>query len=792
MLTNHVTPQSNLTYQLPPREILELADIRPQPAVRIDSRNRHMVLLERYAFKTLDELAQDEVKLAGLRINPQTNGASRSAVYYGLQIINISSGELLSISGLPANPRIGEVSFSPDDALLAFTNTTPDGIELWLVDMGTGKASRLTQPRLNGVMGYSYVWGPDSKSLYTLMIPEHRRPLQADKVLPVGPSVQETSGSKAPVRTFQDLLRSPADEVRFDYYARAEVHRVLQDGSAQPWLPAAIYASLDFSPDGNWLMTTTVARPYSYIVPLNRFPAQYNLYDGAGQWVKLFYEKPLVEEMPTGFDAVQKGRRSIGWRADVPATIVWAEARDNGDPAVEAAIRDQVFMQAAPFTENPVMVAQLPRRYAGIAWGNPEMAVISEYWWKTRRQTQYLINPAKPGSTPRVIFDLSSEDVYADPGDFLRTRNQYNRSVLRISDNGKKLWLNGEGCSPEGNRPFLDEFDLKTFKTKRCWRASGVSTYENIIRVIDPVAVRLITSIESPTQNPNFWLRTGDQIRPISTFPNAYAAFSGVSKQRISYKRADGVDLTATLYLPAGYDKNRDGRLPVLMWAYPQEFKNAEQAGQVKESPHRFVQLFYGSPVYWAARGYAIVDDADFPIVGEGTAEPNDQFIEQLVANAAAAIKAVDEMGVADPKRVAIGGHSYGAFMTANLMAHCDLFAAGIARSGAYNRTLTPFGFQAEERTFWQAPDVYMKMSPFVHADKINEPLLMIHGDADNNPGTFTLQSERLFGAIKGLGGTARLVLLPFESHGYAARENILHMLWETDQWLEKYVKNKQ
>jgi len=232
--------------------------------------------------------------------------------------------------------------------------------------------------------------------------------------------------------------------------------------------------------------------------------------------------------------------------------------------------------------------------------------------------------------------------------------------------------------------------------------------------------------------------------------------------------------------------------LPVLMWAYPQEFKNADQAGQVKESPYRFVQLYYGSPVYWAARGYAIVDDADFPVIGEGTAEPNDSFIEQLVDNAAAAIKSIDEMGVGDPHRVAIGGHSYGAFMTANLMAHCDLFAAGIARSGAYNRTLTPFGFQAEERTFWQAPEVYMKMSPFVHADKINEPLLMIHGDADNNSGTFTLQSERLFSAIKGLGGTARLVLLPFESHGYAARENILHMLWETDQWLEKYVKNRK
>ncbi|HAQ64596.1 MAG TPA: S9 family peptidase [Bacteroidales bacterium] len=784
--------QNALKYQLPPKEILELADIRPQPAVRIDSRNQYMVLLERYAFKTLEELAQDEVKLAGLRINPQTNGGSRSTVYYGLDLILIASGQSVKLNGLPENPRFGEVSFSPDDSQLAFTNTTSDGIELWVLNLATGEAKRLTEPRLNGVMGFSYEWGPDSKSLYVMCIPEHRRPLPADKVLPIGPSIQETTGSKAPVRTYQDMLRSPADEARFDYYAKAEVQKVSLDGTSLRWLEPAIYSSLDFSPDGNWLMATTVERPYSYIVPFYRFPANYNLFDGQGKLVKLFYAKPLVEEIPTGFDAVEKGKRSIGWRADKPATLVWAEAQDEGDPAVEASIRDKVYIQDAPFTATPVLLAELPKRYSGISWANDNLAVISEYWWKTRRQTRYLLNPSVSGGALKVIFDLSSEDVYADPGDFIRTRNQYNRSVLHLSANGKKLWLNGEGCSPEGNRPFLDEFDLKSFKTRRLWRAEGKSTYENIIRVIDPEHIVMITTVESPTKNPDFWLRKGDKVQTITKFANPYASFSGVSKQRISYKRADGVDLTATLYLPAGYDKVRDGRLPVLMWAYPQEFKNADQAGQVKESPYRFVQLYYGSPVYWAARGYAIVDDADFPVIGEGTAEPNDSFIEQLVDNAAAAIKSIDEMGVGDPHRVAIGGHSYGAFMTANLMAHCDLFAAGIARSGAYNRTLTPFGFQAEERTFWQAPEVYMKMSPFVHADKINEPLLMIHGDADNNSGTFTLQSERLFSAIKGLGGTARLVLLPFESHGYAARENILHMLWETDQWLEKYVKNRK
>lgn len=792
LATTAVQSQTSLSYQLPPKEILDLADIRPQPAVRIDSRNQTMLLLERYAFKTLDELAQDEVRLAGLRINPQTNGASRAAAYYGIKVVNIADGSEFAITNLPKDSRIGEVSFSPDDTKFAFTVTTPEGIALWMVDMTTKQARQLTEQVLNGVMGFSYTWCPDSRNMLVMRVPQHRRSLKADKVLPAGPSIQETTGSKAPARTYQDLLRSPADEERFDFYAKAEVMKVSTDGNAEYFLPPAIYSSLNYSPDGEWLMATTIEKPYSYTVPLNRFPALYTLHDKNGVKKMVFYEKPLVEELPTGFDATQKGRRSIDWRNDQPATLAWAEAQDGGDPAVEAAIRDKVFMLAAPFTGQPVELASLPKRYAGITWGNDQMAIISDYWWKTRRQTQYLINPANPKAEKKVLFDLSTEDVYADPGNFLTTRNQFNQRVLWASKNGKTLWLNGEGCSPEGNRPFLDAYDLNTGKTKRKWQAEGISTYENIVRVLDPEKLHMITTIESKNQNPNFWLKTGNKNQAITKFANPYEAFAAVSKQRISYKRADGVDLTATLYLPAGYNKERDSSLPALMWAYPQEFKNADQAGQVKESPHRFVHLYYGSPIYWAARGYAIIDDADFPIIGEGTTEPNDSFVEQLVANAAAAIKAVEAMGVVDPKRVAVGGHSYGAFMTANLMAHCDLFAAGIARSGAYNRTLTPFGFQAEERTFWQAQEVYMTMSPFVHADKINEPLLLIHGDADNNPGTFTLQSERLFGAIKGLGGTARLVLLPFESHGYAARENILHMLWETDQWLEKYVKNRK
>ncbi len=790
-VTNLAMAQTSQTYQLPPKEILDLVDISPRPLIRIDSRNQTMVMLERRTFKTLEEMAAEEVRLGGLRINPLTNGPSRANYTYGISILNIASGEISVVKGLPEQLKISDFSFSPDESKIAFTNTLSPGIELWTVDLASGQAERVTDANLNASLGMPYLWTPDSESLLVFTIPSSRGTLTTGLQLPEGPAVQESTGRRAPVRTYQDLLRSPADEKAFHHYAESEIVRVSLKGAAAPFLPKAIYRSLSFSPDGKYLMVQSIQRPYSYIVPYYRFPVTYAIHKADGSLFSVFHQRPLVEELPTGFDAVETGKRNIQWRSDLPATLCWVEALDKGDPEVSVPVRDQVYTLDAPFMGEPFILAATPNRFRYVTWGNSETALIYDGWWKTRRSTTFLVNPGAGKSSMKVIFDRSTEDYYGDPGDFLQKRNHLNAYSLWFSPDKKRLYLQGEGYSPEGNKPFLDELDLKTLKTKRLWQADGISTYESVVRVVNPEKKMLIISIESKTENPNFYLRSGKSLRKLTAFPNPYASFMNVSKESVRYKRADGVDLSATLYLPAGYDKARDGRLPMLMWAYPREYKDAGQAGQVKESPHTFVQLYYGSPVYWAARGYAILDDADFPVIGEGETEPNDSFAEQLVANAAAAIDFAVERGVADRNRVAIGGHSYGAFMTANLMAHSDLFAAGIARSGAYNRTLTPFGFQAEERTFWEAQDVYLKMSPFVHADKINEPLLLIHGDADNNPGTFTLQSERLFGAIKGLGGTARLVLLPYESHGYSARENVLHMLWETDAWLEKYVKNK-
>ena len=509
-------------------------------------------------------------------------------------------------------------------------------------------------------------------------------------------------------------------------------------------------------------------------------------WDRQGKVVQQIAELPLAENIPQGFDAVPTGPRSFMWRSDVAAALYWVEAQDEGDPRKEAAVRDKLFCLEAPFAGSPREVLSLNLRYDGIQWGNGDVAIIQESQWKDRHRITNRIQPDASEVTKELLFDRCWEDRYNDPGSFTTTTNESGHTVLLMD--GENLYLIGEGASPEGNRPFVDRFDLMSRETERQWRSESPH-YEVPIRLLDPMAGHLLTRRESQEYPPNYFLRhlgTGS-LAQITAIPHPYPQLKDIQKEFIKYQRADGVDLTATLYLPPGHDE-KAGPLPVLMWAYPQEYKSLDAAGQVTDSPHRFVRLSPHSPLVWLALGYAILDNASMPIVGEGDSEPNDTYIEQLVSSAQAAIDTLVERGVADRERIAVGGHSYGAFMTANLLAHSDLFAAGIARSGAYNRTLTPFGFQAEERTFWEAPETYTQMSPFMHADKVTTPLLLIHGEMDNNAGTYPVQSERFFHALKGHGATVKLVMLPHESHGYRARESVLHMLYEMTEWLEKYL----
>jgi dipeptidyl aminopeptidase/acylaminoacyl peptidase len=786
--------QEALNYQVPPQEILELVKVDRAPGVIMDSKNQTMVFLYSGMYKTIEEISGQELKLAGLRINPKTNSLSGERYFTRISIQLSRDGSPVFVKGLPENARLTNISWSPDERWIACTNIAAAGLELWLIDVQKQVAKKLSNANLNGNLGSPYKWFGDSQSLLVRLLPANRPAFfDAAVTVPSGPSVSVSDGSKAQNRTYQDLLKNKVDEQNFELLATSELHKVGINGASSLWKAADMHSRESFSPDGKYVLITTIKRPFSYIVTYSSFPTTTGVYDQNGKLVRTIHEKPLTDNLPKGFMAVQKGKRQIGWRDDQPATLYWAEALDEGDPAIEVTHRDEIFTWQAPFADNGwKSVLKTPQRYAGIIWGRSDAAIVYDSWYNTRNEKTYLFNPSDPSKGLTVLFDRNSQDEYSNPGNFETVRNAFGRDVLRLE--GTTTYMTGDGYTAQGQFPFVNAFDLQSKKTKTLYRSAYTNKLENIIRIIDLKKGELLVRIESPSEYPNYYVRKmSGKAAPvaITSFENPFKKIEGISKEVITYRRADGLELTATLYLPAGYDKTKKEKLPMVMWAYPQEFKDKNSASQNTTNPNEFIFPYYGSPIYWVTRGYAILDNAAFPIVGEGTAEPNDSFIEQLVANAKAAIDAVDSLGYIDRRKVAVGGHSYGAFMTANLLTHSDLFAAGIARSGAYNRSLTPFGFQGEERNYWEAQDTYNEMSPFNYADKMKTPMLLVHGENDNNPGTFPIQSERYFAALKGFGAPVRLVVLPKESHGYAAIESILHLLWEQDQWLEKYVKNR-
>lgn len=795
-LSSAMFAQENVTYQKPSKEILDLAEYDRAPTIQMDTKKENMLLSYRNTYKTLEDLNLTEMKLGGLRIDPTVNISSTITYINNLKVRKVKESNEKQVKGLPTNPRIAYLSWSPDESKIAFTNTANEGVELWILDIETATAKRLTEANLNANLGNPITWLKNGKELLVKQMPENHPALIDPKdALPTGPIVSTAiEGTVSQNRTYQDLLKNKTDEANFENLTTSELFRVDLNGNLTKFKEPAMYAGEVFSPDGAYLLLTTLEKPFSYIVPLNRFPMKSTVYTTEGDLVKEVNEVPLNEIMPKGFMAVREGKRSMNWRADLPATLHYVEALDGGDSANEVPFRDELFLWEAPFNQPAISLLKTPQRYAGVSWGNTTTALVHDQWFDTRNIKTYLFNPEENTPELKVIEDRNYQDIYSDPGDFEQIKNKYGRYVLAIEDD--KLFLLGKGFTPEGQFPFIDQFDLKTLKTKRLYQSNYTDKVETILSITDFKKGLVLVALQSSSEYPNYYFRNLNKkntLQAITHFKNPFESIKNVYKEVIKYKREDGLELSGTLYLPANYDrKAKKEKLPLLIWAYPTEYKDKNSAGQTSSNPNEFTFPYYGSFVYWVTKGYAVLDDAAFPIVGEGDEEPNDTYIPQLVANGKAAIDAVDALGYIDRSRVGVGGHSYGAFMTANLLTHSDLFAVGIARSGAYNRTLTPFGFQYEQRNYWEVPQVYNSMSPFMNADKMKTPMLLVHGEADNNPGTFTLQTERYFQALKGLGAPVRMVILPKESHSYVAKENILHLLWEQDQFLEKYLKNKK
>ena len=774
-------------YKLPPKGVVDIVSAPLPPRSSISPDGETMLLIEYEAMPSIAYMAQPLHRIAGMRILPKYNARQTTTFYTRIIIQKIKEGTTTEVT-LPDGAKLGFPRWSHDSKWFAFLRYGDNGVELWAAEAKTGKARALTGEIINATLNSGFTLLPDNRHILAFSTPEGRGAPPPEPEVPKGPNIQETSGKFAKVWTYQDLLQSAYDESLFDYFATSQILEIdVETGDSEKIGTPGIYQHANPSPDGKLLLVYKIKRPYSYMVPYFRFPHSLEIWNRDGEVVHTLAHLPLADEVP--MRGVAKGIRDIEWRALKPSTLVWVEALDEGDPENEAPYRDKLMTLSAPFKQEPKEVMKIKHRYSGISWLQSEgLGFLTEYDWKRRWKTIYLVNADDPSMTPQKIIDLSIHDRYNDPG----------RPVYKITSKGEAIimqdkdwiYLSGSGASPQGDRPFLDKMNLKTMKSERVFQC-GENSYESFVDFVGNNKKQIIIQSESKTEPPNYYLLDlkKKERTALTDYSDPAPQLTGLKKQLVKYTRDDGVELSGTLYLPP--DHKEGERLPCVIWAYPIEFSDPDIAGQVRGSPDRFTFFRGTSQLLFLTQGYALLDGAQMPVVGDPKTM-NDTFVDQIVANVKAAIDKLDSMGVIDPERVGVGGHSYGAFMTANLLAHCDLLAAGIARSGAYNRTLTPFGFQNERRTLWEDPEIYFKVSPFMHAHKINEPILLIHGEADNNSGTFPIQSQRLYHALKGHGATARLVMLPHESHGYRAKESVLHVLAEMIEWFDRYVKNKK
>lgn len=783
---------SDQGYQIPSKGLADLVNAKLAPTTRLSPDNQWMTFFERQRIAELSELAKPELKLAGIKLNPENFSRARPrSKYLSISFKHLKTNEQFSIDNLPKG-RILSPSWSPNSEYLAFVIEQQEQANLYLFSMKERSLTKVKDLPLNSVItSRPYRWLPNSSGLLANKAINLGTKAPEKSLNKATPVISQTSGEKAPVRTYQNLLATPHDKELFKYYGKGQLVKVSLNGKVTSVGEPALLRAFRPSPDAKNILIAHIQEPFSYIVPFSRFATTWQVIDNKGKAIKEIARQPLAENIPQGFDSVRTGKRSIEWRSDKAATLLWAEAQDGGSMKTDVPHHDFLYTLAAPFKKKPSLFAKLERRYAGVDWGNDQVAVLTEWRFSDRKLRSYIVDPDHADKNRTLFVERSYNDAYKDPGNFVREFNQFGIRTIKVVGD-RYMMLSGRGASPKGNIPFLDRYDAKTNQKTRIWQ-SEAPYYERVMVVLDDAGDNFITLRESKTEQPNFFVHNlkDNSVTQFTEFPHPYPDFKHLKKELVKYTRDDGVELSGTLYLPPGYDKSK-GKIPVLMWAYPLEYKDKDVASQVRDSPYEFTYIGYWGPMPYLAKGVAVFDDPKMPIVGTEGQEPNDSFRKQLVASAKAAVDVLVEKGIADENNIAIAGHSYGAFMVANLLAHSDLFKAGIARSGAYNRTLTPFGFQGEERNFWEGQHVYATMSPFFHAEKINEPMLMIHGKDDPNSGTFPMQSERMYNALKGLGKDARLVMLPYEGHGYRARESILHVLWEQEQWLNKHLLSNQ
>jgi len=802
-------PQVAMTsgYNQPPQNILDIMRAPSPPVPYVSPTGDRILLVSWEDYPSIARVATPFLRLAGVRIEPKNHSKHDTPGGYGIapsarsfDLVNVSDGAVTHVS-LPEGGCPGSPEWSADGKRFAFANVAADSVELWVGDAKTGAVHRIPGVMLNPMLEDEFQWMPDQKTLLVKLVPQQLGPPPARPEIPFGPSIQESTGADAQSSTYEnrDTLNNLYDEDLFDYYATAQIALIDTDsGSISSIGKPDRYAQLDPAPDGRNLLVEILHKPYSYITTHERFPRNLDVWDLAKPSSVVSHSVaslPLADRVP--IHGVPLGPRHFSWRATDPATLVWAEALDGGDWNVQVPNRDKVMLLKAPFLGSPEEVLRTEQRYAGLIWGEqPGVALMTEYDENRHWRRSFLVNLDEPKQPPRLLWDLSTDERYANPGNPVRRRLPNGAIVLRQDRDA--IFLAGTGASTEGDRPFLDRLDLRTMRSERLFRSSKTE-YEYFLAFTAPGSRQFLTWNQSPNTPPNAFNRkldagikapSGEAVFKstsvaLTHIPNPTPEVGRIQKRLVKYKRADGVDLSFTLYTPPGYQEGT--RVPTILYAYPLDYADASKAGQVSGSQATFTRLRNYRLLLMA--GYAIIDNAAFPVVGDPK-KAYDTYLEQLVADAKAAVDEAVRLGVADPERIGVTGHSHGALMTANLVAHSDLFRAGVATSGSYNKSLTPFGFQNERRSVWEVPEVYRNVSPFFYADKLKTPLLIVHGADDANPGTTPLQASKLYEAIRGNGGTTRLVMLPHEPHWYAARESNEQLVYEMLRWFDTHVKN--
>jgi dipeptidyl aminopeptidase/acylaminoacyl peptidase len=787
------------TYQRPPREIAEILDAPAAPVPFVSPAGNAMLLATPVQYRPISDLADPMFPGAGIRINPRTNGHHLFVYYVALELQQLPGGAAVKVA-LPAGARVSDLRWNASGTMFAFSNATATSVDLWVGDSATAKVRRIDGLRLNPLLSYALNWLPDQKTLLVKIVPPDRGAPPPDSNVPTGPRVADTSGVRAAGSTYDavEVLKTPYAQDVFEYYTTSQVATVdpLSGRIVTIGAPAVLFKLLA-APGGRYLLVERFERPYSSIRMFIRFPTQVEVWDMTGKKVETLASQPLEEQVPN--DGVRAGPRDHEWRATAPATVVWEEALDDGDPYKKVPHHDRVMMKLVGGTASELMRTE--HRFESLDWiDKGGLALLTEEDYDKRWARTWLVDADDPSAAPRLLWSRSLDDAYQDPGSPVFRRLPSGADAIR--EHRGAIYIAGEGASPAGNRPFLDRLDLRTLKSERLFR-SPAGSYESFLGWVSPATGTFLTRRETPDDPPNVWLRTlgaavpagttegetrfRSTARQLTRFTDPAVPLRRISKQLVTYERPDGVKLSFTLYLPPDYQPGT--RLPAIVWAYPLNYTGASAAGQVAVAPQRFTTVRGTSPIFLALQGYAVLDQTAMPVVGP-TETAYDTFIDQIVSNARAAVDKAVELGVADRDRIGVVGHSHGALMVAHLLASTDLFRAGVAQSGAYNQTLRPFGFQHERRTLYQARDTYLRLSPLLEADRIREPLLLIHGERDNNPGTVPLQSEKFFDALRGAGGTARLVMLPLEAHHYFTRESVGHALYETLAWFDRHVKN--